>query len=314
MRTQAMERRGAGTPASPTRPAAPGAPRWYAHPYNRAALYRLAGALGRLPRPARLALAGGLGALAARWFPVERAAARRAIARFTGAEGAALDALTRALFRTFAMCFSDLVSTNRRAAGWLAARMVGRRIGTEWLDALEGGAISLSAHVGSWELAGRLLAQRRGRPTHVVVSQDEAPELGPWVRRDGDGVRFVPRARPTVSLELVAALRRGEVVALQGDRALGNAGDVVVPFFGAPARFPVGPFRLARATGVPIVPAFCLLDVDHRYQVLVQPPLRVEPGGEEAALARWVAGLEEVVRLHPTQWFNFFDVWESPEA
>jgi KDO2-lipid IV(A) lauroyltransferase len=299
---------GAGAPRGPIDGGA-GPPRWYAHPYNRALLYRLAGGLGRLPRPTRLALAGRLGRLAARWFPAERAVARKALARFTGAEGAALDALTLGVFRDFARCFSDLVSTNRRPAAWLAARMVSGRSGIEWLDALAGGSISLSAHVGSWELAGRLLAHRSQRPTHVVVAEGEAPELVPWVRRDGDGVRFVPRARPTVSVELLAALRRGEVVALQGDRALGNAGDVAVPFFGEPAPFPVGPFRLARATGAPIVPAFCLLDGDRRYRVLVREPLRVAPGGEEEALRAWVAGLEEVVRAHPTQWFNFFDVW-----
>jgi predicted LPLAT superfamily acyltransferase len=32
--------------------------------------------------------------------------------------------------------------------------------------------------------------------------------------------------------------------------------------------------------------------------------------GEEARAARqWVGVLEEIVREHPTQWFNFFDVW-----
>src|SRR5256886_13446492 len=43
-----------------------------------------------------------------------------------------------------------------------------------------------------------------------------------WVRRAGGGVRFVTRSRPTISLNLIAALRRGEVVAVQGDRALGT--------------------------------------------------------------------------------------------
>jgi lauroyl/myristoyl acyltransferase len=298
-----------GPPRTPDLAAS--APRWYGHPYNRARLYRLASACGRLPRPARLALARRLAALASQWFPAERAVLRKALARFTGATGPALDALTVGVFRNFAMCFSDLVSTNRRPAAWLADRMVGRRSGVDWLDALDAGAISLSAHIGSWELAGRLLAQRSQRPTHVVVSEAEAPELLPWVRRDGEGVRFVPRASPTVSLELVAALRRGEIVALQGDRALGNAGDVAVPFFGEPAPFPVGPFRLARATGVPIVPAFCLLDADLRYRVVVHEPRRVAAGGEEAALHAWVAELEAVVRAHPTQWFNFFDVWSA---
>jgi lauroyl/myristoyl acyltransferase len=299
-------------PAAVTRP---GAPRWYSHPYNRVAIYRLAGALGVLPRPVRLELARYLARLAARWVPAERAALRIALGRFTGAEGPALDAMTLAVFRNFAMCFSDLVSTNRRAAGWLVSRMVGDPRGIEWPEALaSGGAVSLSAHVGSWELAGRLLATRSRRPTHVVVSDDEAPELLPWVRRNGDGLRFVPRARPTVALELVAALRRGEIVALHGDRALGNTGDVVVPFFGHPAPFPIGPFRLARAAGVPVVPAFCLLDAARRYRVLLRSPLPVPAGGEEAALRTWVHGLEEVVRAHPTQWFNFFDVWSPAGA
>jgi lauroyl/myristoyl acyltransferase len=267
-----------------------------------------------VPRPVRLALAGRLGQVAARWVPAERAALRKALARFTGAEDRELDALTTAGFRTFAMCFSDLVSTNRRSAEWLASRMVAEQSGVEWLETLDGGAVSLSAHVGSWELAGRLLAARGRRPTHVVVSEAEAPELHRWVRRDGDGVRFVPRSHPTVALGLVAALRRGELVALHGDRALGNAGDVLVPFFGQPAPFPIGPFRLARAAGVPVIPAFCLLGADRRYRVVLREPLRVPAGGEEGALRAWVLGLEEVVRLHPTQWFNFFDVWSPVGA
>src|SRR5262245_50438408 len=242
---------GSGEPprAVEPRPAAAAAPavrRWYAHPYNRAALYRLAGALGVLPRPVRLALARRLGYLAARRVPAERAALRKALARFTAAEGPALDALTLGAFGAFAMCFSDLVSTNRRSPKWLVSHMLATPGSIEWVGALASGAVSLSAHVGSWELAGRVLAARSERRTHVVVSDDEAPELGPWARRDGDGVRFVPRSHPTVSLELVAALRRGELVALHGDRALGNTGDVLVPFFGYPAPFPIGPFRLAR--------------------------------------------------------------------
>jgi lauroyl/myristoyl acyltransferase len=115
--------------------------------------------------------------------------------------------------------------------------------------------------------------------------------------------------RPAIGLELLAALRRGEVVAVQGDRALGTRGDVSIPFFGRPAPFPLGPFLLARAARVPIVPAFCVLDGDDRYAVQVAKPMTVERGEEEAAARAWVAALEDVVREHPTQWFNFFDVW-----
>ncbi|HEY3067860.1 MAG TPA: lysophospholipid acyltransferase family protein [Methylomirabilota bacterium] len=286
-------------------------PRWHWHPYNRARFYRIAETVGWLPRPLRLRLARRLGALAPRFAPAEHAAARRTLEIVTGATGAALDTLTARVFQDFAMCFSDLVSTNRRSASTLFAYVDAVR-GGERVQDLTGGLISITAHVGNWELAGRLLATRSERRTHVVVSPEEAPELERWVRRDGDGVRFVPRAHPGVGVELLAALRRGEVVALQGDRALGTRGDVSIPFFGRPASFPLGPFLLARAAGRPVVPAFCVLNDRHRYTVEIGAPIVVERGEEEAAARAWVGVLEDVVRGHPTQWFNFFDMWSMP--
>jgi lauroyl/myristoyl acyltransferase len=111
-------------------------------------------------------------------------------------------------------------------------------------------------------------------------------------------------------LELLAALRRGEVVGVQGDRALGTKGDVEVPFFGRPARFPLGPFLLSSGVGVPLLPAFCLLDAQYRYVVKIAEPFTASRGEEEAAARTWVAALEAIVREYPTQWFNFFDIWE----
>jgi Kdo2-lipid IVA lauroyltransferase/acyltransferase len=288
-------------------------PRWYVHAYNRAEFYRLAAALAWLPRSARLGLARRIGRLGPRLLPAERAVIARSLGIMTEATGARLDELTADVFGEFAMFFSDLVATSREPTARLLGR-VGTLVGEEHIRQLEGAVISLTAHVGNWDLAGRLLARNSARPTHVVVALEEAQALESWLRRDGDGVRFVPRSSPTISLGLMAALRRGEAVALQGDRALGNRGDVPVPFFGRPAPFPVGPFRLASASAAPVVPAFCTLDAGHRYTVTVLEPLVVKPGGEEEALRAWVSLLEGVVRARPTQWFNFFDIWNPFEG
>ena len=94
-------------------------PRWHAHAYNRADLYRLAAGLGWLPRRARLALARWIGRLVPRLMPAEGDVVRRTLARVTGATGSRLDALTAGTFADFAMCFSDLVSTNRQPAARL---------------------------------------------------------------------------------------------------------------------------------------------------------------------------------------------------
>ena len=285
-----------------------GRPRWHGHSYNRAGLYRLAETLSVVPRGLRLTLARQIGRLAPRVLPAERHAIRKALGLITGASAGQLDALTARLFRDFAMCFADLVSTNRQPAARLAT-LVESVTGAEQFDNVPGGIVTVTAHVGNWELAGRLLANRLARRTHVVVSPEEAPELERWVRRDGEGMRFVPRAHPGVGLELLAALRRGEVVALQADRALGNGGDVWIPFFGVPAPFPLGPFLLAGAARAAVVPAFCVLDRRYRYAVSIATPITVRRGEEEAGARAWVALLESVVREHPTQWFNFFDVW-----
>jgi len=282
-------------------------PQWYAHPYNRAELYRLTAAMGWLPRRMRLGLARRVGHLAPTFLPAERAVVRRTLAVMTGASGRKLDRLTTEVFGEFAMCFSDLISASRRPAR-LPAYM-GTMQGREHLNGRDGAVVSLTAHVGNWELAGRLLSQHSARTTHVVVAVEEARALERWLRRDDGGLRFVARSHPTISLTLIAALRRGDAVALQGDRALGTRGDVPVPFFGQPAPFPLGPFHLARAAGVPIVPAFCTLDTDRRYALRVLPPMKIVRGGEEEALGTWVKALERIVAEKPTQWFNFFDIW-----
>jgi KDO2-lipid IV(A) lauroyltransferase len=226
---------------------------------------------------------------------------------------AARAALVDDVFRHFAMCFSDLATANR---GGRRERLLGTVEGEHHLAAAERdgrGAVVRTAHLGNWELAGRLMALRVGRPTQVMM----APEADPRVERFRGGgpasVRFVPRDEPRAALPLVAALRRGGVVAMQGDRALGTRGDFGVSFFDAEAHFPLGPFVRARASGAPVVPAFCVLDHDRRYTVRVDKPVRVEADGERAVLERWVAVLERAVRAHPEQWFNFYDVW-SPVA
>jgi Kdo2-lipid IVA lauroyltransferase/acyltransferase len=284
------------------------APRWHAHSFDRAPLYRLTEALGWMPRGGRLALARQVGRLAQRVLRRERTAARDMLAVVTGATGPRLETLVTRLFGDFAMCFSDLVTTNRLPMQRLVD-IVSSVVGADHVQGLTGGVVSVTAHVGNWELAGRLLATHGARPTHVVVTADDAPALRRWVRRDGEGVRFVPRAHPAIGVQLVRALRRGDVVALQGDRAIGTRGDLPIPFFGRPAPFPIGPFVLARAAQVPVVPAFCLLGADGRYTIRVAPPIAVERGREEEAARTWAAALEQVVREHPTQWFNFFDVW-----
>jgi lauroyl/myristoyl acyltransferase len=294
-----------------------GAPRarWHAHPYNRSRYYRIAAtAAPRLPRPLRVWLAARLGGALAARFPEERGAVRRNLARVHPDRAPAwLDAAVDRVFSRFAVCFADLLSSSRgpRSGLWRHVAGIEGQEPTREALARGRGCVSVTAHLGNWGLAGRLLAVL-GRPVHVVMAPEVDPAVGALLDRGAPpGVRFVRLTSPVVGIELVAALRRGDVVAFQLDRAIGGRGDAAVPFFGAPATFPLGPFVTAAAAGAPVVPAFCVLEPGGGYRLHVEPAIDVPRGAESAALRAGVAILERYVHAHWDQWFNFYDVWEG---
>jgi len=294
----------------------PAAPDWYSHGLNRVAYYRLASAAAAaLPRPVRLRLARGLGRLLARALPAERRAVRGNLGRvLAGAPPALIEAQVRETFANFGAFFADLLTLNRRPGADLRA-YVASADGEHHLDAALAsgrGVVLLTAHLGNWEFAGRLLSSRGGRTAHVVLSAEQDAALERYLRLDSPQLRFVTRHRATSTLGLLAALRRAELVAMQADRPSGGRGDAIVPFFGEPAAFPLGPFVLARAAGAAVVPAFCAMAPGGRYRLQIDPPIWVKPGEEQAGLTIVVAALERVIRAHPTQWFNFFDAWSPP--
>jgi predicted LPLAT superfamily acyltransferase len=183
----------------------------------------------------------------------------------------------------------------------------------------------LSAHLGNWELSGRFLDRYQLGRTHLVMLQAEDPAVAEQVRAalDAKGLGVIDLKDPfAASLEIAAALRRGETCCMLGDRTVGSDdGTVTVPFCGGRARFPVGPFIAAAVTGAVVVPTFCLKVGWTSYATFAPTiwPLVLGSRRERqqhlgAAVARWARLLEAVVRRYPLQWHNFYDFWEAGAA
>ena len=293
-------------------------PPWHSHRYNRAGYYRAARATASfLPRPARVWLATRVARTCAAGFPRERAAIRRNLARVCPHRDAAwLDAAVGRVFENFAVCFADLLSLNRgsRSALWRHVRGVDEQEPTRRALARGRGCVCLTAHLGNWALAGRLLALL-GRPVHVVMAPEADAGVTALLDEPGDdGVRHVRLDGPFAAVGLVAALRRGAIVAFQVDRVLGGRDAALRPFFGQPAPFPLGPFLVAGAAGAPVVPAFCVLEPDGRYRLRVEAAVDVRRGAEALGLEAVLPVVERYVRAYWDQWFNFFDVWPADGA
>jgi len=190
------------------------------------------------------------------------------------------------------------------------------------LAAEDRGLILLTSHVGCWQAAMVYLA-RLGRPVHMLMERNEGDidrHYFEHQRRQCPYRIIEPSSFLGGSIEMVAALKRGEIVAIMGDR-LGSHKErsLNIDFLGAPAPFPVAAWKLAAATGAPVAILFPVKTGPDSYIIELAEIIEVPPeAGRPLArlqpyLARYVAVLENLCRRHPFQFFNFYDLWKSPD-
>jgi lauroyl/myristoyl acyltransferase len=197
-----------------------------------------------------------------------------------------------------------------------------RLAGEEHWDELNragGGFIMITAHLGNWEVGSMSPSAAEARTVHVVREAETDPRaqeyISELIRKQGGGRYHTHFAEdPRLGMLLLDALRRGEIVALQGDRPRTGGRVATVSLFGRRFPLPVGPAALARAAGVPLVPVFVLREGRRRYRVEVRPPIQAastaeHPDALEAALCRFAADLEAAIASAPHQWFCFRQVW-----
>jgi lauroyl/myristoyl acyltransferase len=108
---------------------------------------------------------------------------------------------------------------------------------------------------------------------------------------------------PFASLEMLAALKRGEMVAMLVDR-WGKTDGVPTRFFEEEHYLPRGPFVLSRASGAPILPAFVVRD-GAAHLGIVEPPLVVTQDDLRPYAQQVSDAIERVIRRFPDQWYNF---------
>ena len=179
------------------------------------------------------------------------------------------------------------------------------------------GAILALPHLGGWEWAGRWICDQ-GHPMTVVVERIDPPELFEWFRdlRSELGMNVVALG-PSAGGEVLAALKRNEIVCLLSDRDLQRTGPEV-EFFGERTTLPGGAATLALRMGTPIFPtAVYFTDRVDGHLGWVRPALPVERREKRlrddvARITQDLAHeLEILVRRAPAQWHMFQPNWPS---
>ncbi len=180
------------------------------------------------------------------------------------------------------------------------------------------GLLLLGAHVGNWEAAGQLLT-RLDVPINVTGFDHETVQIRALLDQASQPkFRLMPlTGSPTDAIPLVAAMRRGEVVAMLGDRAYGSP-STAIPFLGGIAPFPIGAYVLAAIAGAPLVHVFNLRGPGGHYRFFGFPPQYLKMpvhGKRDACLRKWAArfaqDLETILQRDPLQWYNFYPFWDG---
>lgn len=183
----------------------------------------------------------------------------------------------------------------------------------------ERGIVVVTVHMSNFDLAGLAFAYR-GLHLNVLAYADPTSgyDMQNKIRLKG-GINLMPIDVSALRKSL-EALRAGQLVVTGIDRPDPFGAGEWLPFFGQPARLPVGHVRLALQTGVPVVVAHCeYRPTDHSYAVHVSRWLEMEHVGsrQENILhnARRVLAVgEELIRAKPEQWLMFYPVWKEVAA
>ncbi len=186
------------------------------------------------------------------------------------------------------------------------------------------GGIIMTAHMGCLELCRVLAAKRQGLRLTVLVHTAHAERFNRILARldpqSSLQLYQVDDISPATALELTAKVRAGEFVAIAGDRAPARGGRAVrVPFLGAPARFPVGPYVLASLMDCPLFAMGCVrTGKGHllRFTELARE-VRLPRANREGALTAYAAAyaewLQALLATSPYDWFNFYDFWADDD-
>lgn len=185
------------------------------------------------------------------------------------------------------------------------------------LSARQEGFVILSAHIGCYEMSGYELSSD-GKPFNVLVyAGEKAAVMSGRSRLFAEhNIRMIP-VTPDMShlYKIEQALAGGEIVSIPGDRVFGSGRTVSVSLLGGVAELPYGPFSVPAMRGLDVLAINVMKTSVKGYTVYFTPlqydkdaPRKVQV--QQLAEA-YAAELERMLRLYPTQWFNFFEFWKQ---
>ena len=182
------------------------------------------------------------------------------------------------------------------------------------------GMILMTAHVGCWQVAMSALGFLQ-RPVHMLMRREDGDIDRHYYEHAGIPCPYQiidPTGYLGGTLEMMGALKQGQIVSVMGDRLLGSdKSNTHVGFLGGQATIPFSAYKLASATGAPVVVFFARKDGPKSYHVQLAKVIRVPQikGRSSEAFTpfaqEFAEALEGFSLKYPYQFYNFHNMWSE---
>ena len=172
------------------------------------------------------------------------------------------------------------------------------------------GLITVSGHLGNWELQGAAAATAMDEPFTVAAVKQSNPYIDRFItRRRNDMGMQVAGSKKAMKL-LLKALKSKQAIGLVADQNAGRNG-VFVDFFGRIAATQPGPAQLALRFGAPLLVGAAIRTGPGKFKILSQQVEIRKDDTLESLTQRHVKVLESFIRQHPEQYFWLHRRWKT---
>ncbi len=180
------------------------------------------------------------------------------------------------------------------------------------------GCFLFGAHLGSFEILRSIARDRGGLNVCVAMFPKNAHHIQQTLASINPSVvlDLIPLGQIDSMLEIHRRIQEGAMVGILADRASGPDKYLELPFLGATAPLPSGPFRMAVMLRHPVFFMTGLYRGNNQYEVHFElltdfsSPSASREEEIRSLMEKYLAVLERHCREAPFNWFNFFDFWK----
>lgn len=215
-------------------------------------------------------------------------------------------------YYAFGQCFLDKVAILSRMYTDFDVNFDGHDLLMKMANEKTGGML-ISAHIGNWEIAGHFL-KKTNTPVNVIMYDVEKSHVKEVLKDSMENRSFnMINIQEDYShlLEIKRAIDAKEFLCAHGDRIteehINRA--VKADFLGRQVYIPRGPFELAKRFKIPYVFVYAIKESAKDYHFYAIEGRPESTGNVEMMVEDYLTAMENILKDHPEQWFNFYDYW-----